>query len=179
MNVSHFKQNKSIWGGSIRPEGGFMEIEIRAWDKENNFMWYSGQEGASIGDYTFYTYFDPSTHCLKAISVKSVDVGFIQTTDTEYQLPIMQSAPFKSNDGQKLYKSDIVRTKNILYNNWEFITGTINFVDGCWVLEFSPCWDVGSKCNRTSAYLKLFDKRIGNYGMDKIGDIYGNLEVIP
>lgn len=86
-----------------------------------------------------------------------------------------QYTTFDANDKQELYKGDIVKTKNILYNNNEFITGTINFVDGCWVLEFEPCWDAIDKCYRKSAYLKLFCETIGNYGMDKVGSIYNEL----
>ena len=131
-------------------------LKFRAWDKRHNCMWQTGQEGESIGEWTFQTYFDPNTRELKAVIYIESDVGFTQMCTREEELPLMQYTGLHDNkhtaeypDGQQIYEGDIC----LLDKNYGDMTYSIVFDYGCFMAQMVPYKE--NRCELMTIYHKL------------------------
>lgn len=148
------------------------EIKFRAWDKEYNKMWFMGQEGESIGDWTFQTYFNKKG-CFEAVIFRCFDNG-AGLENKDIKLPIMQYTGLKDKNGKEIYEGDILKeqiTKESIYPE-ENIFYVVIFNDGMFTtktlylnynsLSGIDCMGISGK-NKTS---------------EVIGNIYENPELL-
>lgn len=105
------------------------EIKFRFWDEENNRFWNGGDEGESIGEECFQTYFE--NHCLVGGMGEQVDVGFGECDLRVRELPKSQYTGLKDKNGLDIFESDIVRwygvAKRTYIREIVFEKGTFHF----------------------------------------------------
>lgn len=141
-------------------------LKFRAWDSLNKKMWQAGQDGESIGDWTFQTYFDPSDCCFKAIIYGE---EFLVTNDPydmydheQRNLPIMQFTSLKDKRGTDIYEGDIVfdgiHKADIVSDN------------GCFYIHYPKLETI---CSNGRGYLF---REINN--IEIIGNIYENKDLL-
>ena len=119
------------------------EIKVRFWDDLHNKFWYGGQEGESIGNKTFQTYFKNGV--LIGILSEAVSYGINQTGVDDYQEHLLTSNVYtglkdQCGKGKEIYKGDIIEFNNCDYMRTaghladEIERGIIVFEDGAfWV----------------------------------------------
>lgn len=134
------------------------ENKFRAWDKEHNKMWFMGQEGESIGDWTFQTYFNKQG-CLEAVIYRCFDNG-IGLESQDIKLPIMQDTGMRDKNGTEIYDGDIVEI--ISKVTMEYVKGKIIFGSGCYLVKYG--WNTHLLCEFTD-------------DITVVGNVYDNPEL--
>ena len=146
------------------------DIKFRAWDKENNKMWFMGQEGEEAGECTdrgiwsFQSYFKQG--CLEAMIIRSFCNG-VGYEDEVVKLPIMQYTCLKDKNVKEIYEGDILSIK--IYSGDKVIVEgktVVEFKDGC----FGVIW------GHDKAFLSL--NSFFKAKFEVIGNIYENPELL-
>lgn len=159
------------------------EIKFRAWDKENNKMWFMGQEGEEAGECTdrgiwsFQSYFKQG--CLEAMIIRSFCNG-VGYEDEVVKLPIMQYTGLKDKNGKEIYEKDIVKVtiNNKTFNAWiVFEMGSFMIANDDITYYIDDNWNDNVKCLSELAWeQEEFEDRI--YCLEVIGDTYQNIDLI-
>ena len=123
------------------------EIKFRAWDKSWGIMRYDLTITNEYWSYTKGTFSCGANH------------------ET-----LMRFTGMKDKNGKEIWEGDRVKCVWVLDYSQKTVTGTVQFVDGCWdVVLDEKQYDPFLKCHRERDYVKCFTI---NHALEVIGNIY-------